>query len=49
MMDSKMNIRINPHAAALMVQAELSASFTGLTLRWFRDAFVKKKKPSLIA
>ncbi len=36
--DPQMNIRVNLHVIPGMAQAE-SISFTGLTMRWFRDAF----------
>ncbi len=44
MTDPKMNIRINPHVIAPMVQAESISFFTGLTMRWFRDAFCEEEK-----
>ncbi|MBE2893556.1 autoinducer-2 kinase [Spirabiliibacterium falconis] len=37
--DPSMNVRINPHVIPPMVQAESISFFTGLTMRWFRDAF----------
>lgn len=42
--DPEMNIRINPHVIPGMVQAESISFFTGLTLRWFRDAFCAEEK-----
>jgi autoinducer 2 (AI-2) kinase len=38
-----MNIRVNPHVIPGMAQAESISFFTGLTMRWFRDAFCAKK------
>ena len=34
-----MNIRVNPHVIPGMAQADLISSYTGLTMRRFRDAF----------
>jgi len=42
--DPEMNIRINPHVIHGMVQAESISFFTGLTMRWFRDAFCAEEK-----
>lgn len=42
--DPEMNIRINPHVIAGMAQAESISFFTGLTMRWFRDAFCAEEK-----
>lgn len=42
--DPEMNIRINPHVIPGMVQAESISFFTGLTMRWFRDAFCAEEK-----
>jgi autoinducer 2 (AI-2) kinase len=41
--DPQMNIRINPHVIPGMAQAESISFFTGLTMRWFRDAFAPKR------
>ncbi len=41
--DPQMNIRVNPHVIPGMAQAESISFFTGLTMRWFRDAFALKK------
>lgn len=42
--DPAMNIRINPHVIPGMVQTESISFFTGLTMRWFRDAFCAEEK-----
>ncbi|WP_213990542.1 autoinducer-2 kinase [Sodalis sp. dw_96] len=42
--DPEMNIRVNPHVIPGMVQAESISFFTGLTMRWFRDAFCGEEK-----
>ncbi|AGB81620.1 pentulose/hexulose kinase [Serratia sp. FGI94] len=42
--DPAMNIRINPHVIPGMAQAEAISFFTGLTMRWFRDAFCAEEK-----
>ncbi|MGJ0638954.1 autoinducer-2 kinase [Xenorhabdus bovienii] len=42
--DPNMNIRINPHVIPGMAQAESISFFTGLTMRWFRDAFCAEEK-----
>ncbi|EIJ6601875.1 autoinducer-2 kinase [Escherichia coli] len=42
--DPEMNVRINAHAIRGMVQAESISFFTGLTMRWFRDAFCAEEK-----
>ncbi|HDR1814399.1 TPA: autoinducer-2 kinase [Pasteurella multocida] len=42
--DPEMNVRINPHVVAPLVQAESISFFTGLTMRWFRDAFCQEEK-----
>jgi len=42
--DPQMNIRVNPHVIPGMVQAESISFFTGLTMRWFRDAFCAEEK-----
>ncbi|WP_413740008.1 autoinducer-2 kinase [Sodalis sp. RH14] len=44
MTDPDMNIRINPHVIPGMTQAECISFFTGLTMRWFRDAFCSEEK-----
>lgn len=44
LVDPDMNIRINPHVIPGMVQAESISFFTGLTMRWFRDAFCAEEK-----
>lgn len=41
--DPEMNVRINPHVIAPMVQAESISFFTGLTMRWFRDVFCQEE------
>ncbi|NBI43636.1 autoinducer-2 kinase [[Haemophilus] felis] len=42
--DPEINIRINPHVVKNLVQAESISFFTGLTMRWFRDAFCEEEK-----
>ncbi|MGR5143446.1 autoinducer-2 kinase [Photobacterium sp. DNB23_23_1] len=42
--DPDINIRINPHVIPGMAQAESISFFTGLTMRWFRDAFCGEEK-----
>ena len=42
--DPEMNVRVNPHVVAPLVQAESISFFTGLTMRWFRDAFCEEEK-----
>ncbi len=42
--DPEMNIRVNPHVIPGMAQAESISFFTGLTMRWFRDAFCTEEK-----
>ncbi|HEI2319022.1 TPA: autoinducer-2 kinase [Escherichia coli] len=42
--DPEMNVRVNPHVIPGMVQAESISFFTGLTIRWFRDAFCAEEK-----
>lgn len=42
--DPEMNVRINPHVIPGMVQTESISFFTGLTMRWFRDAFCAEEK-----
>ncbi|WP_058914273.1 autoinducer-2 kinase [Entomohabitans teleogrylli] len=42
--DPAMNVRINPHVIPGMVQSESISFFTGLTMRWFRDAFCAEEK-----
>ncbi|MDH3001532.1 autoinducer-2 kinase [Chelonobacter oris] len=42
--DPDMNIRVNPHVIPPLVQAESISFFTGLTMRWFRDAFCEAEK-----
>ena len=42
--DPEMNVRINPHVIPPLVQAESISFFTGLTMRWFRDAFCEEEK-----
>lgn len=44
MTDPNMNVRINPHIIPGMVQTESISFFTGLTMRWFRDAFCGEEK-----
>lgn len=44
MTDPDMNVRINPHVIPGMAQAESISFFTGLTMRWFRDAFCSEEK-----
>ena len=41
--DPEMNVRVNPHVIPGMVQAESISFFTGLTMRWFRDAFCQEE------
>lgn len=42
--DPEMNVRINPHVVSHLAQAESISFFTGLTMRWFRDAFCEEEK-----
>ncbi|EPE8115863.1 autoinducer-2 kinase [Escherichia coli] len=42
--DPEMNVRVNPHVIPGMVQTESISFFTGLTMRWFRDAFCAEEK-----
>lgn len=42
--DPEMNVRINPHVVTNLAQAESISFFTGLTMRWFRDAFCEEEK-----
>ncbi|MBF3317467.1 autoinducer-2 kinase, partial [Leptospira borgpetersenii serovar Hardjo-bovis] len=42
--DPNMNVRSNPHVIPCMVQTESISFFTGLTMRWFRDAFCAEEK-----
>ncbi|MGS9164721.1 autoinducer-2 kinase, partial [Salmonella enterica subsp. enterica serovar Infantis] len=42
--DPTMTVRINPHGIPGMVQTESISLFTGLTMRWFRDAFCAAEK-----
>jgi len=42
--DPNMNVRINPHVIPGMAQTESISFFTGLTMRWFRDAFCAEEK-----
>ncbi|MGV6987438.1 autoinducer-2 kinase [Testudinibacter sp. P80/BLE/0925] len=42
--DPEMNVRVNPHVIPPLVQAESISFFTGLTMRWFRDAFCEAEK-----
>lgn len=42
--DPDMNVRVNPHVIPGMVQGESISFFTGLTMRWFRDAFCAEEK-----
>ncbi len=42
--DPEMNVRVNPHVISGMVQTESISFFTGLTMRWFRDAFCAEEK-----
>ncbi len=39
-----MSIRVNPHAVSGISQAEGISFFTGLIMRWFRDAFCQIEK-----
>jgi len=39
-----MNIRVNPHVVAGLSQAEGITFFSGLVMRWFRDAFCDVEK-----
>lgn len=39
-----MSIRVNPHAVKGLSQAEGISFFTGLIMRWFRDAFCQVEK-----
>lgn len=39
-----MGIRVNPHAIAGLAQAEGITFFSGLVMRWFRDAFCEIEK-----
>ena len=39
-----MSIRINPHAISTLSQAEGITFFSGLVMRWFRDAFCELEK-----
>jgi len=41
---SDMSIRLNPHTANGLYQAEAISFFTGLVMRWFRDAFCDSEK-----
>lgn len=41
---SDMAIRVNPHAIAGLSQAEGITFFSGLVMRWFRDAFCEVEK-----
>ncbi len=38
-----MNIRVNPHVVSSQSQAEGITFFSGLVMRWFRDAFCQKE------
>jgi autoinducer 2 (AI-2) kinase len=40
----EMNIRVNPHVIAGLSQAEGITFFSGLVMRWFRDAFCELEK-----
>ncbi|OZN24798.1 autoinducer-2 kinase [Actinobacillus seminis] len=42
--DPEMNVRVNPHVISPLVQAESISFFTGLTMRWFREAFCEEEK-----
>ncbi|SUT89038.1 carbohydrate kinase FGGY [[Actinobacillus] rossii] len=42
--DPEMNVRVNPHVISPLAQAESISFFTGLTMRWFRDAFCEEEK-----
>lgn len=42
--DPEMELRINPHVIPGQSQAEGITFFTGLTMRWFRDAFCAEEK-----
>ena len=39
-----MNIRVNPHVIQGLSQAEAISFFSGLVMRWFRDAFCSTQK-----
>lgn len=39
-----MSVRLNPHCSNGLYQAEAISFFTGLIMRWFRDAFCDKEK-----
>ncbi|DAB28619.1 MAG: autoinducer-2 kinase [Sulfurimonas sp. RIFOXYD12_FULL_33_39] len=41
---SDMNIRVNPHVISSQSQAEGITFFSGLVMRWFRDAFCDMEK-----
>ena len=41
---SDMSIRVNPHVIAGLSQAEGITFFSGLVMRWFRDAFCEMEK-----
>jgi autoinducer 2 (AI-2) kinase len=38
-----MSIRVNPHVVDTLSQAEAISFFSGLVMRWFRDAFCKEE------
>jgi len=46
--DSDMNIRINPHVVPGISQAEGITFFSGLIMRWFRDAMARFEKEQAI-
>ena len=39
-----LSVRLNPHCAKGLYQAEAISFFTGLVMRWFRDAFCESEK-----
>lgn len=41
---SSMSVRINPHVISTLSQAEGITFFSGLVMRWFRDAFCAEEK-----
>jgi len=46
--DPNMNIRINPHVIDGISQAEGITFFSGLIMRWFRDALCQKEKEAAL-
>ncbi len=45
---SNMSVRVNPHVIEGLSQAEGITFFSGLVMRWFRDAFCDKEKEEAI-